>query len=78
MITLDQICIIGISSLLVANVLFAMFIDDYRGLRRWWRRERHYLAVCWSQMDDANRAFWRWMGRTAWLTVLVVAWVGGW
>lgn len=58
--------LLGLSLALVSEA-------DWRKYRDLWQRIRHYWSVHWQQMDETDRAFWTWLGRTVWLTVLVGA-----
>ena len=72
MIDLEKIVVIGLGSLVIVNFVAALLLTlDWRRIAYRWGRVRKWYAVYWSQLDDAERAFWRWYGRAAWVTVLV-------
>lgn len=75
---IDRFLVITLG-LLVAALPFAAWIaaDWYKVApllrREYWRRLRREVAVGWGQMDDESRAVMTWMGRAAWLWVLLAA-----
>jgi hypothetical protein len=73
-IDLEQILVIAVGSLVLANfvVALALTIDRRRVYVRA-RRAAKYYRVHWSQLTDADRAVMRWMGRAVWVMVLLMA-----
>lgn len=72
---IEKIIVITVSLLVLANFAAALAATlDWDGIRRRWTRTRHYYAVHWKRMDETDRAFWTWYGRTAY--VMLLAWVG--
>lgn len=61
---------------LLVNALFWSALAatlDWEDIGRRWGRTKKYYRVHWMQLSDADRAFWTWYGRAAWVCVLLVA-----
>jgi hypothetical protein len=74
MIDLEQIIVIGIGSLVLANFALALALTiDWHSTGNRLRRTAKAVRVEWSQMDERDRRVIRWGGRVLWVELLIVA-----